>query len=41
MVPEFPSAAQVSEYVFDLEYLFSRMTVGSYGPTETQPVACE
>ena len=34
IVPEFPSAAQVSEYVCDLEYLFSRMNVGSYGVTE-------
>ena len=34
MLPEFPSAAPVSEYVCDLEYLFSRMNVGSYGATE-------
>ena len=34
MLPEFPSAARVSEYVSDLEYLFSRMNVGSYGATE-------
>ena len=34
MLPEFPSAAPISEYVCDLEYLFSRMNVGSYGPTE-------
>ena len=34
MLPEFPSAARVSEYVCDLEYLFSRMSVGSHGPTE-------
>ena len=34
MLPEFPSAARISEYVFDLEYLFSRMNVGSYGATE-------
>ena len=34
MLPEVPSAARVSEYVCDLEYLFSRMNVGSYGPTE-------
>ena len=34
MLPEFLSAAQISEYVCDLEYLFSRMNVGSYGPTE-------
>ena len=31
---EFPSAARVPEYVCDLEYLFSRMNVGSYGATE-------
>ena len=34
MLREFPSAARVSEYVCDLEYLFSRMNVGSYGATE-------
>ena len=34
MLPEVPSAAQVSEYVCDLEYLSSRMHVGSYGATE-------
>ena len=34
MLPEFPSAARISEYVCDLEYLFSRMNVGSYGATE-------
>ena len=34
MLPELPSAAQVSEYVCDLEYLFSHMNVGSYGATE-------
>ena len=34
MLPEFPSASRVSEYVCDLEYLFSTMNVGSYGPTE-------
>ena len=34
MLAEFPSAARVSEYVCDLEYLFSRMNVGSYGATE-------
>ena len=34
MLPEFPSTAQISEYLCDLEYLFSRMNVGSYGPTE-------
>ena len=34
MLPEFPSSVRVSEYVCDLEYLFSRMNVGSYGATE-------
>ena len=34
MLPDFPSAARVSEYVCDLEYLFSRMNVGSYAATE-------
>ena len=34
MLPEFPSAARVSDYVCDLEYLFSRINVGSYGATE-------
>ena len=34
MLPEFPSAAGTCGYVCDLEYLFSRMSVGSYGPTE-------
>ena len=34
MLPEFPSAARVSKYVCDLEYLFSRMNVGSYEATE-------
>ena len=34
MPPELPSAARISEYVCDLEYLFSRMNVGSYGATE-------
>ena len=33
-LPQFHSAAQNSEYVCDLEYLFSRMNVGSYGRTE-------
>ena len=37
MLPEFPSASRVSDYVCDLEYLFSRMNVGSYGPTEPHP----
>ena len=30
MLPDVPSAARVSEYVCDLEYLFSQMNVGSY-----------
>ena len=34
MLPEFPSAARISEYVCDSEYLFSRMNLGSYGATE-------
>ena len=34
MLHELPSASRVSEYVGDLEYLFSRMNVGSYGATE-------
>ena len=34
MLPEFPSAARISEYVCHLEYLFSPMNLGSYGPTE-------
>ena len=34
MLPDFPSAARISEYMCDLEYLFSRMNVGSYGATE-------
>ena len=34
MLPEFPSAARVSEYVCDLEYLFSRMNAGCYGATQ-------
>ena len=34
MLSEFPSAARISEYVCDPEYLFSRMNVGSYGATE-------
>ena len=34
MLPEFPCAARVSEYVCDLEYLFSRMNVCSYRATE-------
>ena len=34
MLPEFHSAARVSEYVCDLEYLFSRMNVCSYEATE-------
>ena len=34
MLPEFPSAARLSEYVCALEFLFSRMNVGFYGATE-------
>ena len=34
LLPEFPSAARISEYVCNLVYLFSRMKVGSYGPTK-------
>ena len=34
MLPELPSAAGVSQYVSSLEYLFSRMNMGSYGATE-------
>ena len=34
MLPGFPSAARVSEYVCDLKYLFARMNLGSYGATE-------
>ena len=34
MLPEFPFAARASEYVCDLEYLFSQMNVGSFGATE-------
>ena len=34
MLPEFPSAARISEYVCHLVYLFSGMNVGSYGATE-------
>ena len=33
MLPEIPSAAQISEYVCDLEHLFSRKNVVSYRPT--------
>ena len=29
MLPDFPSVARVSEYLCDLEYLFSQMNVGS------------
>ena len=34
MLPVFLSAARVSECECDLEYLFSRMNVGSFGATE-------
>ena len=32
-LPEFSSTVRVPEYVCDLEYLYSRMNVGSYGST--------
>ena len=34
MLPELSSAARVSEYVCNLEYLFSRMNVCSHRATE-------
>ena len=34
VLPEFPSAARISKSLCNLKYLFSRMNVGSYGPTE-------
>ena len=34
LLPEVPSSARISEYVCDLEYLFSQMNVGSYRATE-------
>ena len=34
LLPGLPSATRVPEYVCDLEYLFSRMNMGSYGDTE-------
>ena len=34
MVPEFPSAARVAEYMCDLEDVCFRMDVGSHGATE-------
>ena len=34
LLPEFPSAAQISQYVCDPEYLLSRMNMGSHGPTK-------
>ena len=34
MLPEFTSAARVSEYVCDQQYLFSRMNAGPYEATE-------
>ena len=33
ILPKFCSAAQISEYMCNLEYLFSRMNVASYGPS--------
>ena len=37
MLPELLSVARVSEYMCDLEYLFSRMNMGSLGATEPRP----
>ena len=34
MLPEFSPDARISEYVCGLEYLFSRMNLGSYERTE-------
>ena len=34
MLPEFPSAARISEFVAELEELMGRMNTTSYGPTE-------
>ena len=34
MTPDFPSAARISAYLCDLQYLFSRLNVDSYRPTE-------
>ena len=34
MLPEFPSGAKISEFVCDVEYLFSTPSSGSFGPTE-------
>ena len=33
-LPEFPTAARVSEFVAQLEELMGRMSCSSYGPTE-------
>ena len=41
MLPEFPSAARVSEYVCELEYLFSRMNPGFLWSHRAPPVAHE
>ena len=32
MLPEFPAGARISQYVCNLEYLFSRLNVGSFMP---------
>ena len=34
MLPEFPSAAHISECVCSVDHLFSRTNMGSYGPIE-------
>ena len=34
MLPEFPAAPGICEFVCELVYLFSRLTPGSLGPTE-------
>ena len=34
MLPEFPTAARISEFVCELEYLYSKLNPGSFGPTE-------
>ena len=33
MLPEFPTAARISEFIIDLEYLFSRLTIGRFAHT--------
>ena len=37
LLPEFASAARISEYMCDLDHLFSRMNVGSYGNFPHKP----